>query len=234
MYLVLQRYLVFTLAGLLVTLAAFHGARYFQRPDLFPGDRIEQRTCRVCGGSGMDKDLAEQVPELGNGCRACRSEGKVYVLIPGPERPTRIAGVAIDGQWDSPFATADSYRPFPELNADPEAHRRRAHTLAGVSVRLIRSGGEDVELTSNEFGIFNFKLKPGRYTLTATADGRETVAGEFEVEPLTEPVWLEEANYIHEPSSSAEARSMYGLNLLVSLSPAGAAGGRFGLSEGTP
>ena len=234
MYGVLQRYLMLVFAGLLLTLGTFWAVRYFQRPDMYPGDRIEERTCRSCGGSGEDKDLAQQVPELGNACRACGADGKVDVIIPGRDRPTKIAGVVIDGLFDSELATADNFRPTPEFNSNPEEHRKKSHTLSDVSITIHRSDGEDREVTSNEYGLFNAKLSPGRYTISARGEGFAAISSEIVIEPLTEPIWLEEAAILNEPGSEADARSMYGLNVLVSLVRPGTVGGRIQVTAGTP
>src|SRR5438874_6810970 len=111
MYLVLQRYLVLSLLSLLLILGGMQAAKYFSRPDLYPGDRVEERACRWCGGSGKDKEMARRLPELGDACHACGGDGKVDVIIPGAERPTKIAGVVIDSEWDNGLASPDSFRP---------------------------------------------------------------------------------------------------------------------------
>jgi hypothetical protein len=233
-YVALQRYLTLALAALLLTLGAFYTVRYFQKPDLYPGDRIEERQCRWCGGTGQDKEMQAQAPELGDVCRACSGHGQVDVIVPGPDRPTKIAGVVADSQWDNPLATADDFRAPPEFGASAEEHRRKAHTLADCTIILRKSGGDETELTSNEFGFFNTKLAPGSYIIEAKADGYESIRGEFEVPPLTEPIWLERANILDEPKTDAHAQSLYGLNLLVTLNRPGSEAGRIALTAGTP
>lgn len=49
------------------------------RPLMVDGDRLEERACPVCQGTG---------PE----CKRCRGKGVLRFLVPGPHRPTHIIG----------------------------------------------------------------------------------------------------------------------------------------------
>src|SRR2546429_9969226 len=99
MYLVLQRYLVLSLLSLLFILGGMQAAKYFSRPDLYPGDRVEERACRWCGGSGKDKEMARRLPELEDACHACGGGGREEAIIPAPPRPTQMAAAVTSGEW---------------------------------------------------------------------------------------------------------------------------------------
>src|SRR2546421_11054250 len=98
MYLVLQRYLVLSLLSLLLILGGMQAAKYFSRPDLYPGDRVEERACRWCGGSGKDKEMARRLPELEDAGQACGGGGEAGGIIPRAARPITVVGGVIDGE----------------------------------------------------------------------------------------------------------------------------------------
>src|SRR3989339_1295651 len=75
----IKRYILFSLAGA-AAMILFYGIYQMTRgPELYKGDRMEERACRLCHGSAK-------------GCDACGYDGKVSVIIPSYNHPTTIYG----------------------------------------------------------------------------------------------------------------------------------------------
>ncbi|MFQ5654686.1 MAG: hypothetical protein ACE5GW_08150 [Planctomycetota bacterium] len=75
----------------------YYSLSYATKPTLHDGDRLEVRSCRQCGGTGEDGDPGGVFPDGGGACPFCRGAGEVDVIVPGPNRPTRIWGATIAG-----------------------------------------------------------------------------------------------------------------------------------------
>jgi len=203
--------------------------RHLAAPRLYEGDRKEARACRECGGSGRPEPGDD--PALGGRCRACGGAGRVDVIIPGPSHPVTIRGVAADAAHVEPWDGGDSFRP--EVRTDGGLRiERPAGVLAGVQVEFAGSRGARRTLTTGSNGQFAVELAPGRWRVTAAARGLRPASGEIQVPRLTEPIWLERAAILREPESPEEARSLYGMALLVVLSPT--APGQLRLSPSRP
>jgi hypothetical protein len=221
MYLLARRYqisLFLFLLGIPIFYAAFHYAR---APELYAGDSLESRACRQCGGTGRDEQLALDYPEFGDRCPFCRGDGKVDVIVPGPNRPTRIRGAAVDAATTTPLTSYGSVRPMPARgNPMTSSTQKPAGAVGGAKIAWRSADGKEIETEANPYGLFNMHLPPGVYAMTVTAPGFATLEEELEVLPLTEPIWLEDAQMVQEWSEE-EAQSLYGLCLLVGLGKAG-------------
>lgn len=191
---------------------------YVHDPMLCDGDKLEKRKCRQCGGTGKDEELGRDYPQLGDRCPFCRGKGMVDVILPGPKRPTRIWGVAIDGgkkiDWiEHPHMEKVRGMPTPFI-----PQKKYPGAIAGATVTFIPERGEPVAIQSSETGRFSKRLPTGLYTVRARAFGYAELEGEIEVKPLTEPIWLERATLIAPGDTESEAQSEWGLHLFVGLS----------------
>jgi hypothetical protein len=211
-------------------------AHAYLAPDLYEGDLLETRDCRNCDGTGEDLGMAQDYPELGTRCQFCRGKGRVQVIVPGPRRPTRVWGVVME---------ASTINRDPEKIDVPVKLRRIPNPLLPDSTPAIRGaipeatirfhaeGGEDFVIRTDRTGRFSQRLPPGSYSVEVSAPEFSTLTKEMEVAPLTEPIWLEKATLVRPADSDAEARSTYGLNLMVGLSREENEG-TFSLAPGEP
>jgi hypothetical protein len=201
---------------------------YVSGPTLYDGDRIETRSCRQCGGSGKDIELAMEIPGLGDRCPFCAGNGTVDVILPGPRRPSKVWGAVVDARVARShyaYSNPHNIRMLPTTTAfAPVEQVRIEGAVAGATVQFTHSGGETTEVRSSPSGRFFTRLAPGSYQVSVSASGFESFACHFEVAPLTEPIWLEKAT-LHGEMSSDEARSAFGLSLLVAIPNAGGSGG---------
>lgn len=83
------------LMGLAVVVGLVTG-RWLKQPTLYPGDRVETRECRDCGGSGRMIAGYEGGPQTETACDTCAGRGKVQVILPGPNRPVWVKGAVVD------------------------------------------------------------------------------------------------------------------------------------------
>lgn len=193
-----------------VTLYLIHAVR---TPVLHAGDRLVKRVCRECGGDGKS-GMEEPVPAWLGKCPACGGDGVADVILPGPERPTHVRGAVADKETLVPFATYADVRP-----GGARMLERPSGTLGGTLVRFERHDGEVFEIETNPHGLFHTQLPPGSYRVKASAKGFEPLEADFEVPPLTEEIWIDEAIIIRELGSTGEAQARYGFELLIALSP---------------
>jgi hypothetical protein len=148
----------------------------------------------------------------------------VDVLLPGPNHPTTICGVVADASRVSPLDTYRSFKPRPSSEA-PIAFESPPGILAGVRLTFKRNE-EVIEATeSGDSGLFTVELPPGRYVVQAELDGYQMMRDTIDIPILTEPIWMEQAKMVREPESPAEARSLYGLELLIVLAKPGGGNG---------
>jgi hypothetical protein len=84
----------FVLAAIPITLL---GIRHVRAKVLYEGDIISERTCRECAGSGKWVELEEAgFRPAGGRCPGCGGDGTVDVILPGPNRPTRVQGMVAE------------------------------------------------------------------------------------------------------------------------------------------
>ena len=164
------RLLSFCIISLGFSVVAFLIVPHFTGPSVYPGDRVEKRVCRECGGSGKDPEQSEIRQMTGGRCQACEGEGKVEVIVPGPNRPTRIKGVAADIAHGSGYDTYNSLRPVsaPDAGLSLQAP---AGVVDSAKVTVRDGSGKTEEQESNGLGLFAFDLTPGRYHLSVTKAG---------------------------------------------------------------
>ena len=211
----------------LVALAAipvvYYSVTYVNEPTLCNGDRMETRSCRECGGSGKDPSLAESCPQLGDRCPACRGRGTVDVIIPGPNRPTRIWGAVVDlGKAGDlyEYTVPANIRMLPLLTLS-SARSDIPGSLPGITVVLEPREGDPIELKSDSTGRFSKPLLSGVYRVKTSAPGFEPFEEKLEIKPLTEPIWLERAHISRESDSEETGQGSSGLCVLVGLAPKG-------------
>lgn len=201
-----------------VLLVVQQSEAYLHGPVLAEGDLLETRSCRMCDGSGKDPEMAEQMPHLGDRCSFCRGQGKVQVIVPGPNRPVRVWGGVVDADLEpepAPFADGPSLRfrpnPFAPGGVDP---------LPGgiweAKVVLVPESGPEIVFQAGKSGRFSREIPPGIYTVRVSARGFDTEEHEIEIKPMTEPIWLEKAQLI-EPEDDSGGSSRYGVELKVIL-----------------
>ena len=133
----------------------------------------------------------------------------MQVILPGPNRPTRIKGIVLDGrriesEWLAVSAARSPQNPM----------QRHSAAFPNVQLMVKRRGADPIALKSNSYGKFALRLQPGLYRVEARSR-LGTVTGEITVPILTVPIWREKAKFTTEPSSEAEARSLYGLDLVI-------------------
>lgn len=224
--------LIFVLIAAPATFFLIHSLK---TPVLYAGDRLEERGCRDCGGTGKMEELEMEIPGLGDRCPVCRGVGKVDVIIPGPNRPTRIHGAVADASKTNPFDTYGSIRsgrsPF---EPPPPPFQRPEGTIAGARLTFRRGDSEVTEIEANPFGLFNTKLAPGVYAVTVEAPGFAPLETSLEIRVLTAPIWLEQAVVIRPPESWEDAQSHHGLEILAVLARPGQGEGRLTVNPGSP
>jgi hypothetical protein len=208
-----RRFTIFALFALTTAAAMiFSTVSGLLVPKLCAGDVLEERDCRECLGSGKDPAMELDFPEMGEGCVACGSDGVVQVIVPGPNRPSRVRG------WVGDQAVLEKQPLWLQGGGPPRADEPFAKpvgSVEGVIVTLKSGTSETLELDSNPHGKFHFELAPGTYEMTVTKVGFNTIEATLNVPPLTEPIWLEEAHIIREPESKAQAQSDHGFRLDV-------------------
>lgn len=224
-YSLLRRQLAVLALFLLAPAVVFYVVDHLRTPVLHAGDRLERSECRHCGGSGRDESLtldSSDSSESGERCGACRGDGEVRVIVPGPHHPTSISGIVRDEAEVPPLEDAEDLDEFfRERQVDAsKPFKKPAGAIARAKLSF-RQGGQVLEAEANPHGRFAIRLPPGLYDLAVHAAGFESLEEEIEIEPLSEPIWLEEAVVVREPDSLEEARSQHGLRLLVGMARSG-------------
>ncbi|MBI4584814.1 MAG: carboxypeptidase regulatory-like domain-containing protein [Planctomycetes bacterium] len=232
----IPRVLGIVILASMVPPVVYYSVRYIKEPVLYAGDKIETRTCRDCGGYGKIEGMEEDNPMIGDRCPACGGKGTVQVIIPGPNRQTRIWGVVVDLEEAGEellYTMPENLRYTPVQTAlMPDELRNVKGAIPNVKVTLVRDGGEAFEITSSSTGRFSQRLPPGDYTVQVNVPGFDPFEEEFEVQPLTEPIWLEEANIIREPDSFEDAQGTNGLIMIMALAKGGEEGAFLRVSPG--
>jgi hypothetical protein len=209
-----RRILILIVFVLVLTPITLYFIQAVRTPVLHAGDRLERRVCRDCGGDGKNFGMEGPVPPMLERCPACGGDGEVDVILPGPNRPTRIRGAVSDKGTLGPFATYDDVRP-----GGPRILERPVGTIGGAPIRFERHDGTVFDVEANPYGLFHTQLPPGSYRVKAAAPGFQPLAADFEVPVLTEEIWIDEAIIVRELGSTEEAQGKYGFELLIALSP---------------
>lgn len=161
---------------------------------VYPGDKVEQRDCRWCGGSGVERgESYEGSPppgvKVGGACVGCKGARKLRVVLPGPKHPAWLKGTVRD---------AEKVRGMPvevELNERINRTQPVLGAVAGARLRF-QGAGKAVEVTSAPSGRYRVLLEPGDYKVTITASGFADCQGEAHVAPRTAPIWDERARLV--------------------------------------
>lgn len=185
----LKRYVILFL---LVLPISFGVAAWMKKPSLFPGDRLESRTCRECGGSGVEQGSEEGGPSAGGACIACKGKKQVPVVVPGPKHPSKVRGEVFDAKARPDESDVDSAT-LEMMGRSPADPVRGG--VEGAHV-VFTQAGVTVESTSNMKGRFFAILTPGEWKYVATASGFPEASGTVFVPLRTEPIWHEEAHII--------------------------------------
>ena len=198
----------FLIAAVPITLV---GIRHVRAKVLYEGDIISERTCRECAGSGKWVMMEEGFNPPGGRCPGCGGDGVVDVILPGPNRPTRIEGMVVEREDLTEESTYSLVRPHPI---------RGSTGVRGVAgARILFEGLCDpIEVTANSLGLLNLNLAPGHYRVTVESPRHAAIHSQIEVPVLTDEIWLTEARTVYAPSSVSEAQALYGFEILAGLS----------------
>ena len=212
---------------ILAVLALFFywSASWSLGPTLYDGDRLEDRDCRMCRGTGKDPDMIDYNGGL---CSFCGGDGGVDVIVPGDERPTRVWGTVVNVDT---IKSPEMYYPRHVRPSSPNLihggdsdHIKGA--LSDATVTLTSSDGDVVTGTTTARGRFTIFVPPGEYKVEVKANGHKTytVKKRLTIEPLKAPIWLEQATLIQpvdpygDGMTPEEARSTHGLTLVGGVS----------------
>lgn len=192
-----------------------------ERP-LYPGDRIEKRTCRECGAKPVTQQFGAAVS-----CFACQGKGQLEVLVPGPERPTKVWGLVAD--WKAADSTL-SYKCPKHIRVglgESFLLTSEEHTIqGGLTGALVTFEGPTgtVSCKAGSSGRFNCNLSPGRHRVKVEAAGFRPIDTTIDIQPLRDPIWFERQRILRERSSD-ERRGLDGIALVLLLEKAGEGGG---------
>ena len=170
-------------------------------PKSYPGDKIEMRACRWCGGSGQNTEPQHEGGPPGTGaCPGCRGAKELKVIVPGPKHPALVKGAVRDasklpGGNDDVVALMEAREPLKPLTG----------ALGGAQVTFERDGAKQ-EVSSMPSGRFKILLEPGKYKVHLSAQGFADSDQEFEVAARREPIWEEKA---HIKTEAQEADTSY-------------------------
>ncbi len=219
---------------ILLTIPIFWaGVTYALRPRLYEGDELVERACRQCGGTGVDAERVRDPEVTDDRCVFCRGSGTVDVIVPGPNRPTRLWGVVVDRaavEHPALFQPRNVRGSLVPSSLLPEPIRDLVEidgTIAGADVTFTRDDGEIFTVRTNSTGRFSIRLVPGTYRVEVRAPGFQPLRPPrpLRIRPLTGEVWLERATLVQpvDPTGGdgvtpAEARSTYGLDCALGVS----------------
>ena len=176
----IKRYILFSLAGA-AAMILFYGIYQMTRgPELYKGDRMEERACRLCHGSAK-------------GCDACGYDGKVSVIIPSYNHPTTIYGEVFEQKVRYPSsADGQSYDDVPTFRPGGALQQATAGAIGDAKVVFTSHAGKRTELTTPFTGKFILKLVAGTYNMTVERSGFQPYEKELVVPLATAEIWQEE------------------------------------------
>ncbi len=172
--------------AVMIGVMAVLGVRSVSGPQLYEGDRLESRTCRVCDGAGTQQ---------GEKCRGCLGAKRVKVIVPGPEHPVEIRGtvrdLAVFPDLESAQAKAAQDASSQEVSLKPVEGAVRNARLE------FKSDWGQINVESKATGKFRCRLKPGDYRVTITAEGFPEETRELTVPARQLPVWPKNPGLSH-------------------------------------
>lgn len=176
----------YAIVACFVAIITFLGIRSASGPSLFPGDKIETRSCRQCNGAGTT-----EVQEGKTGtCPFCLGKKTCQVVIPGPAHPVNIHGSVVDVSAFKDKADAE-FSAAMEL-AEPKS-LKPVKGAVGDAKLVFKSDSNKFELTSGATGRFRSALPPGEYQVTIEKSGFQTNQSKLLVPVKTQPIWQEHA-----------------------------------------
>ncbi|MBI5779412.1 MAG: carboxypeptidase regulatory-like domain-containing protein [Planctomycetes bacterium] len=180
MHPLIKRYMLFSLAGAAAIILFYGIYQLTSGPKLYEGDRKEERACRLCHGT----------PE---GCDACGYDGKVNVIVPGPNHRTTVYGEVFEQNVRYPSredgAIYDDGQAFRTGGALQQA---TAGAIGDAKVVFTGSSGERIEKITPFTGKFSLKLLAGTYKVTVEKSGFQQYEKELVVPLATAEIWQEE------------------------------------------
>ncbi len=199
-----RRFIVFCVIILCALPVVFFSIDYLKSTTTYAGDRTETRDCRWCHGSGQQANTSRGQREPGGRCTPCRGSGRVKVVLPGPNHPSRVEGQVLDTTEAHPNST---YRRSKSVSMFQPIRG----AVGGAPVLFTSSGGEVVELMTTSQGKFTAILPPETYQVRITAPGYQTYSEELRVKVLKDPIWLETPDPSHEQEKQANIEYPIGL-----------------------
>jgi hypothetical protein len=176
----------YAIVACFVAVITFLGVRSASGPSLFPGDKLETRSCRQCSGQGTT-EIQEGKLET---CPFCLGKKTCQVVIPGPSHPVSIRGSVVDVSAFKDRADAE-FSATLELN-EPKS-LKPVKGAVGNAKLVFDSGSNKFELTSGATGRFHSALPPGEYQVSIEKSGFQTDHSKLVVPVKTQPIWQERA-----------------------------------------
>lgn len=139
--------------------ATMCGISAANKPETYPGDQIDWRTCRDCSAKG---------------CQLCDGKGSLWVITPGPNHPVWVP-VHVFRKGTPQTGSED------RLKAIPGA-------VPGARVSFSKAG-KTVEETSGLTGRTRVRLAPGTWSSDVKRDGYREATGSLEVPVLKGEIW---------------------------------------------
>lgn len=175
----------YAVVAVFVGVITFLGVRSASGPPVFPGDKLETRTCRQCQGSGTDDD-----PNTGGRCPFCAGSKNCQVIVPGPNHPVNLRGSVVD-------AAAFKSKGEAELDAMLEVNDtvglKPVKGAIGEASLVFQSGSKKIELVSSGNGKFRGAIAPGDYDVTVKKSGYSDTSMKLHVPARSQPIWMEHA-----------------------------------------
>lgn len=216
----MNRYAALAIVAVVLGAATFASIHWMKHSsDLYAGDTVETRQCRWCGGTGQEGQQTEGMPQEGmpgadGRCVGCGGAGKVEVVIPGPNHPSKVKGVV----YDTALAPADESDEAAAVRMMSERNPMKPVAGAINEATVVFTAGEQkIETHSNATGRFRVLIPPGSWKVSATAPGFATWEGELEVPVLEYPIYREKARIKGAPESMEQEQTEEGSEIRCAL-----------------
>jgi len=172
--------MLFSLAGAAAIILFYGIYQLTSGPKLYKGDRMEERACRLCRGT----------PE---GCDACGYDGKVNVIVPGPNHPTTIYGEVFEQKVRHPSGEeGENYDEVPTFRPGGALQQATVGAIENAKVVFTSQSGERIEKITPFTGKFILKLPAGTYKMTVEKSGFQPYEKDVVVQLATVELWQEE------------------------------------------